>query len=110
MTRYEQGFMTKCAEAGLNEEQPAILYKLAQETYGSGIGDMFRDVRDSFRTGPGGLARMSNRQQSFNKDWVNSGVFKRLLMGLKHPIRANAANAAVISGTAGAGAAPVAKA
>lgn len=108
MTRYEQGFMTKCAEAGLSEEQAVALYKIAAEGYGAGIADMGRDIADSFRTG--GVGRIANRQQSFNKEYANSSWARRLRQALLHPIRTANANAAAQLGVLGAGASPAAKA
>lgn len=107
MTRYEQGFMTKCAEAGLDENQAVALYKFAQQ-YGAGIADMGRDIVDSFRKG--GIGRVSNRQQSFNKEYANSSFLRRLRQHLVHPIRSLNASTAAGLGVLGAGATPAAKA
>lgn len=40
MTRYEQGFLTKCAERGLDRDQAAVLLKKA------GLKDILRGARD----------------------------------------------------------------
>lgn len=99
--------MTKCAEAGLDEDQAVALYKFAQQ-YGSGLGDMARDTVDAFRRG--GEGRISNRQQSFNKDWANASFLRKLRQAFAHPIRSANARMASNLGALGAGATPAAKA
>lgn len=98
MTRYEVGFMNKCAEYGLDVGTSVELMKVAAETYGGGISDSFKDFRDSFARG--GMKRRSERQQAFNKDYANSSLGWRIKNSIKHPFRsARAANSIANLGT-----------
>ena len=73
MTRYEQGFLNKCAEYGVDEKVASFLLKNA------GAGDVISGTGDFLRTAGGKVGDfLNNVGSNVSKDHLNYGVIPGL--------------------------------